>query len=289
MSRITYVNGRYVHGADAAISAMDRGFLFGDAVYEVCEVLGGRIVDERRHMERLAGSLGAIRMPMPMTPAALGRVLRETVRRNRVRDGAVFLQVSRGVGLNGRDFLFPPDDMPQTLVVTARAHDRAANAARAEKGIAVRTVPDTRWGRCDIKTAMLLAACLAKEDAKADGCQEAWFVDADGLVTEGASSNAWIIDSNGRLRTRALGRNLLRGVTRTTLLDVLAKAQIALDETPFTVADAQAAREAFISSATTIVLPVVSIDGKTVGEGTPGPISRRLLALFHDIAESAPR
>jgi D-alanine transaminase len=179
--------------------------------------------------------------------------------------------------------------MPQTLVVTARAHDRAANAARAEKGIAVRTVPDTRWGRCDIKTAMLLAACLAKEDAKADGCQEAWFVDADGLVTEGASSNAWIIDSNGRLRTRALGRNLLRGVTRTTLLDVLAKAQIALDETPFTVAEAQAAREAFISSATTIVLPVVSIDGKTVGEGTPGPISRRLLALFHDIAESAPR
>jgi D-alanine transaminase len=289
MSRTIYVNGRYLRRSDAAISAEDRGFLFGDAVYEVCEVRDGRIIDETRHLGRLQRSLAEIRMPMPMAPAALGRVLRETIRRNRVHDGMVFLQVSRGVGLHGREFQFPPEDVPQTLVVTARPHSRAANEQRAQKGIAVQTVADNRWGRCDIKTAMLLPASLAKEDAKAAGADEAWFVDANGLVTEGASSNAWIVDAEGRLRTRALGPNLLRGITRTTLLDVCAAAQVTLHEEPFTVAEAQAAREAFISSATTIVLPVVAIDGTTIGDGRPGPLSRRLRALFHEIAESSPR
>jgi D-alanine transaminase len=234
-------------------------------------------------MARLARSLSELGMPQPMAPGAWSRVLRETIRRNRVHDGIVYLQVSRGAG--PRDFLFPPADVPPTVVCLARSVSRRRLEAAAEAGIAVKTMPDPRWNRCDIKTVMLLPAALAKEAARADGAKEAWFVDAKGFVTEGASSNAWIVDSQGRLVTRPTDNRILEGVTRTTLIDVLEKEGIELVERAFTVEEARAAREAFITSATNIVMPVVAIDGKAVGNGAPGLLAQRLRAEFHASAE----
>jgi D-alanine transaminase len=285
MTRIVYVNGRYLPYAQAAVHAEDRGFQFADAVYEVCEVKGSRLVDETRHMGRLARSLSELSMPQPMSPGAWSRVLRETIRRNRVRDGLVYLQVSRGAG--PRNFLFPPAGTNPTVVCLARSVAPVQQEAAAEAGIAVKTMPDPRWHRCDIKTVMLLPAALAKEAARAEGAKEAWFVDADGFVTEGASSNAWIVDSHGRLITRPTDNRILKGITRTTLIDVLRKEGVELVERAFTVEEARAAREAFITSATNIVMPVVVIDGQPVGNGAPGLLSQRLRTEFHDSAELA--
>jgi D-alanine transaminase len=285
MTRVVYVNGRYLPYARAAVHAEDRGFLFADAVYEVCEVRGGRLVDETRHMTRLARSLAELGMAQPMPGRALSRVLRETIRRNRVTDGVLYLQVTRGAG--PREFVFPGAHVPPTVVCLARNVSPQRLAAAAEEGIAVRTMPDTRWGRCDIKTVMLLPAALAKEAARRDGAKEAWLVDAQGYVTEGASSNAWILDKEGRLITRQADTVILRGVTRTTLMDVLAREGIAVVERPFTVAEAKAAREAFITSATNIVMPVVRIDGHPIGNGAPGLLAQRLRAEFHSSAELA--
>jgi D-alanine transaminase len=254
-------------------------------VYEVCEVKDGRLVDETRHMQRLRRSLGELRIPQPMTAAAWSRVLRETIRRNRVRDGLVYLQVSRGAG--PRDFLFPADDVSPTVVCLARSVSAHRLAATAEVGIGVKTVPDTRWARCDIKTVMLLPAALAKEAARSSGAKEAWFVDEHGFVTEGASSNAWIVDKEGRLVTRHIDNAILRGVTRTTLIDVLKRQALELVERPFTVEEAKAAREAFITSATNTLMPVVSIDGQTIGNGAPGLLTQRLRSEFHATAELA--
>ena len=285
MTRTVYVNGRYLPYAEATVHAEDRGFQFADAVYEVCEVKGGCLVDETRHMGRLARSLAELGMPQPMSTAAWSRVLRETVRRNRVRDGMVYLQVSRGAG--PRNFVFPSPDTPPTVVCLARSVSPVQQEAAAEAGIGVKTMPDPRWGRCDIKTVMLLPAALAKEAARAEGAKEAWFFDADGYVTEGASSNAWIIDREGRLVTRQVDNAILRGITRTTLIDVLKREGLELVERPFTVAEAKAAREAFVTSATNIVMPVVRIDGQPVGNGAPGLMSQRLRAEFHTAAEIA--
>jgi D-alanine transaminase len=285
MTRVVYVNGQYVPYAHAAVHAEDRGFQFADAVYEVCEVKDGRLVDETRHMARLSRSLGELAIPQPMTARAWSRVLRETIRRNRVRAGIVYLQVTRGAG--PRDFLFPKADVLPTVVCLARSVSPARLAAAAEVGIGITTMPDTRWARCDIKTVMLLPAALAKEKARGTGAKEAWFVDKQGYVTEGASSNAWIIDKNGRLVTRQVDNAILRGVTRTTLIDVLQREGLELVERPFTVDEAKAAREAFITSATNIVMPVVSIDGQPVGNGAPGILSQRLRAEFHATAELA--
>jgi D-alanine transaminase len=286
MSRIIYCNGRYVPYGEAMIHAEDRGFQFGDAIYEVCEVMDGRLVDETRHMDRLERSLNELKMPQPMSRAAWSRVLRETIRRNRLDYGSVYLQVSRGAA--PRDFLFPVKGTPNSVVVIARGGDKAASDERAAKGIAVKTVPDNRWERCDIKTVMLLPASLAKEAAKAEGAKEAWFVDTKGQVTEGASSNAWIVDKDGTLVTRPITNEILRGVTRTTLIDVLAKEGVRFEERAFTVAEAQKAREAFITSAGNIVMPVTSIDGVSIGNGAPGLLSVKLRAAFHKIAELAP-
>lgn len=283
MSRTIYVNGRYLPYGAATVHAEDRGFQFGDGVYEVIEVREGALIDPTRHLERLQRSLGAIRMPMPMSGAALDHVLRETVRRNRVRDGTIYLQVTRGAG--PRDFLFPAIPYRQTVVCIARPSPRAVADARAEAGIAVKTLRDPRWDRCDIKTVMLLPASLAKEDAKAEGAREAWFVDEAGFVTEGASSNAWIVDAAGRLRTRPVDKAILRGVTRTTLLDVIAQFQLEVIEEPFTVAEAKAAREAFVTAATNVVTPVIAVDGVRIGDGKPGELSKRLRGAFHGIAE----
>ena len=283
MTRVVYVNGRYVPYAQAAVHAEDRGFQFADAVYEVCEVQGGRLIDEARHVTRLWRSLSEIGIARPMTEAALGRVLRETIKRNRVVHGLVYLQVSRGQGV--RDFLFPDSDTtPPTLVCLARRLDPSKVAARAAAGIAVKTMPDNRWGRCDLKTVMLLPACLAKDAARQEGAAEAWFVDDKGYVTEGAASNAWIIDTKGTLITRPLDHGILAGVTRATVLDALKSENLALAERAFAVAEACQAAEAFITSATGTVMPVIKIDGQSIGAGKPGPRTLRLREKFHQVA-----
>ena len=281
MTRIVYVNGLYWPYAAAQVHAEDRGFQFADAVYEVCEVRGGRLIDETRHMRRLARSLAELGMPQPLSPGAWSRVLRETVRRNRVNDGLVYLQVSRGA--QPRNFTFPDAQVRPTVVCLARA--TPGREAAAGTGIAVTTAADIRWARRDIKTVMLLPSVLAKEAAKAAGAEEAWLVDAEGFVTEGASSNAWIVDPNGRLITRQIDQAILSGITRATLIDLLKRENIELIERRFSVAEAKAAREAFVTSATNIVMPVVAIDGVPIGNGAPGLLTLRLRAQFHAMAE----
>ena len=278
MSRIAYVNGRYVPHRQASVHIEDRGFQFADAVYEYFAVFGGRLADAEGHLERLWRSLGELKIVRPMSEAVLSMVLRETIRRNRVRDGAVYLQVSRGVAR--RDHPFPAKTPAPTVVVTAKPVNYAAEQAKAAKGVGVLTQPDNRWGRCDIKTVGLLPNVLAKQAAREAGAYEAWLVDELGFVTEGASTNAWIIDAEGILRTRDTNANILRGVTRKNLLTIAAEAGHPVSERPFTVDDAKKAREAFITAASTFVLPVVSIDGHTVGDGRPGPVSERLRALY---------
>jgi D-alanine transaminase len=286
VSRIVYVNGSYKPYADAFVHAEDRGFQFADSVYEVIEVLGGKLIDSTRHLARLERSLGELHMPPPMGRAALLHVIATTVRRNRLRDGLVYLQVSRGAG--PRDFAFPAAvEVAPTLVVIARAQSQSKIAALADIGIAVKTMPDMRWGRSDIKTVMLLPACLAKDAARRDGAREVWLIDASGNVTEGASSNAWIVTATGTLVTRHLDTKILGGVTRATLMDCAAKEGLKVDQRAFSVSEAHVAREAFITSASNTVMPVISIDGKAVGEGRPGPITRRLRSQFHQSAEIA--
>ena len=285
MSRIAYVNGRYLPRAQAMVSVEDRGFQFADGVYEVCEVKGGQLIDERRHMARLERSLRELRIARPMSEAALAVVLRETVRKNRVRDGIVYVEITRGTAR--RDFPFPPAGTPPTLVVTARSTDRARLEQLAADGVAVVTMPDIRWGRVDIKSVALLPNVLAKQAAREAGAREAWLVDAQGRVTEGASSNAWIVSRDGTLITRQLGNDILPGVTRAVVIDVVKGQGLAFEERAFTVAEAYAAREAFITSASQIVLPVTRIDGRAVGNGAPGPIATALRRDFHRHAEGS--
>lgn len=285
MSRIAYVNGLYVPHAEASVHIEDRGYQFADGVYEVCEIRGGRMVDERRHMERLVRSLGELRIRLPMPLNALAVVMRETIRRNRVRDGIVYLQVTRGVAR--RDHVFPAASVPPSVVVTARASDPAKSDALAAQGVSVITVPENRWDRVDIKTVGLLPNVLAKEAAKAAGAREAWFIDRDGKVTEGGSTNAWILTQDGVLVTRPAETGILRGITRTVVLEVAAQHQIRVEERGFTVQEALSAKEAFITAASTVVIPVVKIDGKPVGEGRPGPVAKALRASFHKVAEIA--
>jgi D-alanine transaminase len=283
MSRIAYVNGRYRPHRDARVHIEDRGYQFSDGVYEVCEVSAGRLVDERRHMERLQRSLAGLRIRLPMTLRALGVVLHETIRRNRVRDGIVYLQITRGVAR--RDHAFPPADTPPSVVVTAKNLDPSRNERIAEEGMAVVTVPDNRWARVDIKSVSLLPNVLAKQAAREQGAREAWLVDAQGFITEGSSSNAWIVTHDRKLVTRPADQAILRGISRTVLLDAIQGQGLVLDERPFTVAEAAAAQEAFVTSASQIVLPVVTIDGRPVGTGTPGPVAAALRREFHRYAE----
>jgi D-alanine transaminase len=283
MARIAYVNGRYLPHAAARVHVEDRGFQFADGVYEVCEVLGGRMVDERRHMQRLTRSLTELGMALPMPLNALAMVLRETIRRNRVQDGLVYLQITRGQAR--RDFLFPAPGTRPSVVVTARNLDHAKIDRTAADGIAVVTVPDNRWARVDIKSVSLLPNVLAKEAARAAGAREAWFVDKDGFVTEGASSNAWIVTRDGTLVTRPAESGILRGVTRTVVLDLMASQKLAFEERKFSVDEAYAAREAFVTSASQTVMPVVSIDGRPVGNGAPGLVATALRRDFIQHAE----
>jgi D-alanine transaminase len=283
LSRIAFVNGRYVPHRQAAVHIEDRGFQFADGVYEVCEVRGGRIVDERRHLERLARSLAELRISPPMSAKALGFVLRETVRLNRVRDGLLYLQVTRGVAR--REHAFPAAGTRPGFIVTARARDRAKAEALAETGISVITLDDNRWERVDIKTIALVPNVLARQAAREAGAGEAWFVDAEGFVTEGAASNAWIVTREGALVTRPAERGILRGITRTVVCEMAAASGLKIEERPFRVSEALQAREAFVTAATQIVMPVVKIDETPIADGTPGPLARLLRARFHEVAE----
>ena len=285
MSRVVYVNGSYRPYASALVHAEDRGFQFADSVYEVCTLRHGEIVDQTRHLTRLARSLDELGIARPMSDAAWIIVIRETVRRNRVHNGMVYLQVSRGEGK--RNFFFPGGDTAPTVVVLARSSvtRQVADDERTVTGIAVKTVKDIRWGRRDIKTTMLLPAALAKEAAKADGGKEAWLVDDEGYITEGASSNAWIITQDNKIITRQISNDILRGVTRMTLMDFIHAEGLAIEERPFSVAEALAAKEAFVTAATNPVTPVVKIDGHVLGNGHPGLLTLKLRDNLHNHAE----
>lgn len=283
MSRIAYVNGRYVPRSQAAVNIEDRGYQFADGVYEVCEVRGGRLVDERRHMERLVRSLGELRIALPMPLNALGVVMREVVRRNRVTDGIVYVQITRGVAR--RDHPFPAAPVTPAIVVTANRLDPAKLEAMAQEGVAVVTVPENRWPRADIKSISLLPNVLAKQAAREQGAREAWYVDGDGNVTEGSSSNAWIVTRDGKVVTRHADQSILRGITRTVVIDALRALGLDLEERPFSVAEAHEAREAFLTSASQIVMPVVRIDGRQVGNGAPGLVASALRRDFHRYSE----
>ena len=278
MPRLAYVNGRFLRQAEAGVSIEDRGFQLSDGVYEVWAVFGGKLADAEGHFARLERSLGELRIPLPMSRAALTLVLREAIRRNRVDTGTVYLQVTRGVA--PRDHAFPTPAPKPTVVITARRGDPAAAEARADKGVKVISQPDIRWGRCDIKTVGLLPNVLARQAAKEQGAYEAWLIDKDGLVTEGAASNAWIVDGAGVLRTRDLHANILRGVTRLSLLDLIHQAGLTIEEKPFTLDEAKDAKEAFLTGAGSLILPIVRIDDAIIGEGKPGPVALRLRALY---------
>jgi D-alanine transaminase len=285
LSRIAYVNGRYIPRVDAVVHIEDRGYQFSDGVYEVCEVRGGRIIDERRHMARLARSLDELRIKQPMSPAALGVIMRECVRRNRVCDGIIYLQITRGVAR--RDHGFPPPGTRPSVVVTARSIDVAGNERSAAEGVAVVTVPDNRWERVDIKSISLLPNVLAKEAARERRAKEAWFVDHNGHVTEGSSSNAWIVTMAGKVVTRPADNGILRGITRSVLIEVIKAQGLELEERPFTVEEAYSAREAFLTSASQIVMPVTRIDDRPIGNGAPGSVATALRAEFHRHAEAS--
>ncbi|SCB26778.1 D-amino-acid transaminase [Rhizobium lusitanum] len=283
MLRIAYVNGRYVPHSDAMVHIEDRGYQFADGVYEVCEVRHGLIVDLTRHLDRLNRSLGELRIAWPMARAALILVIRETLRRNHVRNGLFYLQITRGVAR--RDHVFPADGTPSSIVVTAKSTDQSLIAKKNANGIKAITVRDNRWDRVDIKSVGLLPNALARQQAKEAGAQEAIYIDHNGMVKEGAATNVWIVDHDGNLVTRPAEHGILRGITRTTLMDVAAKLGVTIVERFFSVEEMMAAREVFITAATSICFPVVSIDGETIANGHPGSMSQKIREAFFDVAE----
>ncbi len=272
MSRVAYVDGRYVPHRSAAVHIEDRGYQFADSVYEVVAVVGGHLVDEAPHLVRLARSLSELRIAPPMSDAALKIVMYEVIRRNAVRDGIVYLQITRGIA--PRDHAFPKSVNP-VLVVTSR-RKRRVDPRIADDGIAVITIPDIRWQRCDIKSVALLPNVLGKQLAKEAGAYEAWQVDREGRVTEGTSTNAWIVTADCTVVTRQADSAILNGVTRLAVFDIIRREGYSLAERPFALAEAKAATEAFLTSTTVDRLPVVRIDGDPVGSGVPGPLTRRL-------------
>jgi D-alanine transaminase len=283
MTRIAYVNGRYVRHADAKVHIEDRGYQFADGVYEVCEVRHGMIVDMTRHLDRLGRSLSELRIAWPMHRSALVRVIREVLKHNRVKNGLFYLQVTRGVAK--RDHVFPHPDTKPSVVVTAKSTNPAIIAAKNANGIKAITVPENRWDRVDIKTVGLLSNALVRQQAKEAGAQEAIYVEADGTVTEGAATNVWMVDEDGTLLTRPAEHGILRGITRTTLMDVAGKLGIKIREEAFSAEKMLASREVFITAATSICFPVVEIDGKPIANGHPGSVSQKIREAFFDVAE----
>ena len=276
MTRQAYVDGRFVPISRARVAIEDRGYQFADGVYEVIKALDGEPRDLDRHLARLERSLGELRIPPPMSMRALALVIREALARNPLRKAIVYLQVTRGVA--PRNHLFPSRVRP-SLVITVRRAPFPTDRERAE-GVAVLSLPDQRWGRCDIKSISLLANLLAKQQAAEAGCREAWLVDREGRVTEGSASNAYIVDGEGRLVTHPLGPRILGGITRSVVLELAREAGIEVEERPFTLEEAKRAREAFLTSTTSLLLPVTRIDEQVVANGAPGSITRRLARLY---------
>jgi D-alanine transaminase len=286
MSRFAYVNGQYLPQCDAAVHIEDRGYQFADGVYEVVHLHAGRFIDEDLHLDRLDRSLRELRIPSPMGRPALRAVLREVARRNRVREGIVYMQVTRGVAR--RDHPFPTKPIPPSIVVTVRRIAPYPTDVTKWAGVAI-THPDERWARCDIKSTSLLPNVLAKQAAREQGAQEAFMYDAEGMVTEGASTSVWIVDKHGMLRTRPLDHAILPGCTRGALAAELKAHGIPFTESRFSVEDLREAQEAFVTSASSFVKPMVKLDGKPVGDGMVGPITKQLFALFARHVQGGPR
>ncbi len=282
MSRIAYVNGQYVPHLEAAVHVEDRGYQFADGVYEVINLHGGRMIGEKGHMDRLDHSLGELRIDWPMSRQALSVVIGEVVRRNRLRDGFVYIQVTRGVARRDHQF---PENTERSLVVTARRMAPIDKEA-LRQGVSVITIPDIRWKRHDIKSVSLLPNILGRQQARDAGAYEAWMVDDDGNVTEGTASNAWIVTKDGELVTHNASWAILNGITRLSVLEAAGEAGIEFTERPFTVNEALQAKEAFITSSTSHVKAVTSIDGKSVGNGHIGELTGRMLDLYLDFIET---
>jgi D-alanine transaminase len=284
LSRVAFVNGRYRPLRQDLIAVEDRGYQFADGVYEVIAVLSGRMIDANAHLDRLERSLDALEIPMPATRRAVTMWLQETVRRNRVVEGVVYLQVSRGIA---RREHVTSERLRPSVVVTARSQPFAKNRALAKTGVRVITRPDLRWRRCDVKTIQLVANVMAKREARRQGAFEAWLFDREGFVTEGGSTNAWIVEASGAVITRPTDGAILVGVTRQALLGLAREAGIETRERKFSVTEAKAAREAFLTSTTSAVLPVIAIDESTIGDGRPGPVCQKLVALYGAYLERA--
>jgi len=279
MSRTVYVNGEYLPEAEAKVSIFDRGFLFADGVYEVTSVLDGKLVDFDGHAVRLERSLSELDMAHPISKEDLLEVHRELVRLNEIEEGLIYLQITRGAP-EDRDFAFPSEDTPQTIVLFTQNKPGLADSPASKTGIKVISVDDLRWGRRDIKTVQLLYPSLGKMMAKKAGADDAWMVQ-DGYVTEGTSNNAYIV-KGGKIITRALSNDILHGITRAAVLRFAQEAQMEVEERSFTIEEAQAADEAFFTSASAFVMPVVEIDGASLGTGAPGPVSTRLREIYLD-------
>ena len=282
MARYAYVNGRYVDHREASVHIEDRGYQLADGVYEVVGVRGGKLIDEVPHIDRLDRSLRELRIDWPVSRNTLGFIIRELMRRNRLHDGLVYMQVTRGVAR--RDHAFPTTPVKPALVLTTKNTKHIV--ADAGPGVAVKSQPDIRWGRCDIKTVALLPNVLAKQAARESGAYEAWLVDSKGCVTEGASTNAWIVTGEGELVTRQTDSGILAGITRLKLKSICDSLQLKLVERPFTLAEAKKAKEAFITSATSFVTPVVKIDVDPVGDGKVGNTARRLREEYVRFSET---
>jgi D-alanine transaminase len=283
MSRAAYVDGQYLQHRSAAVHIEDRGYQFADGVYEVIAVVGGFLLDEGPHLMRLERSLTELQIPAPMSNAALRVVMREVIRRNGVRDGIVYVQVTRGVAV--RDHAFPEAARPVLVVTSSRK--RPTDPHAVDGGVAVITIPDIRWQRCDIKSVALLPNVLGKQRAREAGAFEAWQVDRQGNISEGTSTNAWIVTSDATVVTRQADSAILNGVTRLAVLDIIRREGYRFAERPFSVAEAKSAREAFLTSTVVDLLPVVRIDGAAVGNGEPGPLSRKLRECYLAHAASA--
>ena len=281
--RTVYVDGDYLPETEAKVSVFDRGFLFADGVYEVTSVLGGKLIDFDGHAKRLERSLTELGMPMPMDRDALLAAHKRLVEANGIEDGLVYLQVTRGAA--DRDFLYPDPDTRQTVVMFTQAKPGLARSPAAERGIAVVTIPDRRWGRRDIKTVQLLYPSMGKMEAKKQGADDAWMVE-DGFVTEGTSNNAYIV-KDGVIVTRHLGEEILHGITRAAVLRMARESQMRVEERPFTVEEAKTADEAFVTSASAFVMPVTSVDGQPVGDGAVGPVARRLREIYLEESTAA--
>ncbi len=282
MSRIAYINGRYVPQSRAQVAVEDRGYLFSDGVYDVIPVHNGHLSFADRHLDRLDRSLAELRIARPMSRAALLQVAREVLRRNGIRNGGLYIQVTRGVA--PRDHKFPKGVAPSLLIMAKRLKAPAPDLLA--KGVAVVTMPDQRWARRDIKSISLVANVLAKQAAVEQGAFEAWLVDHDDMVTEGSSTSAWIATAQGELVTRPNGTEILPGITRSVVVEVARELGLTLHLRAFSRAEALAAREAFLTSSSNFVLPITRIDGKPVGDGKPGPIATRLRAAYLTVARS---